>query len=67
MRNAPVQNAADGAAVRHHDRDDLQGDDGVERNGRADVDERDEAREDACEGDGVGGDLHLGMDVPDPL
>jgi hypothetical protein len=56
-----VEHAADGDDVRGHQGDEEEGDDGVEGGVAEDVDEREEAREDAAEGYGVHGDQQPGM------
>ena len=63
----PVENAADGHDVREHQRHELEGDDSIERNGGADVDEREERGDDARESDGIDGDRLRGMDSRDPV
>lgn len=64
---AAVEDAADGREIREHQGDDLKGDDGVEGDGGAKVDEGEESGDQAGEGDGVGGDLLHRVHVGDPL
>jgi hypothetical protein len=61
MRDAPVEHAGDGGGVGKYQRNELEGDDGVEGDGGADVDQCEQTRDDAGEGDGVGGYVSTGV------
>lgn len=67
MEDTAVKNATYRAGVGHHDRNDLERDDGIESNARADVDERKKHGEYASEGNGICWNLHGGMHMRDPL
>lgn len=65
--DAAVENAADGHGVGQHESADLEGDDGVESGGGAEVDEGEEHGDDAAEDNGVGWDVSLRVHVADPV
>jgi len=66
LEKAAVEDTADRDGVGGHERGDLEGDDGVEGDRGADVDEREEAGEGAGKRDGVCGDVHGRVHLADP-
>ena len=67
MCEAAIEHAGDGRHVCHHEGDEVEGNDGVECDVRAEVDEGQDEGEEAGEGYGVGRDFERGVDACDPV